>query len=323
MKYLVRSQLSRCRSVSKLCNFGIDSLLSSCTGTEWGNVGNRDRAVISSQEVYKNLLLKTPGQEILKFDVLALATTISNGSLSQDRLKEVIKLFRPDRDGNLTLHDFVKSVDAIYKEARLMRASVWNSEKLDRAFENVINVIFYVFVFCIVLSQVGFDPFALFLSLSSIILAFAFMIGSASSKMFEGWLFILLRRPYDIGDRIHISNPEDDTGPDGSPGWIVKDVNLFSTTAIFATTNERATLSNGSLANSRIINMARSPNAIGYIFLKFGTDVTYQRVQIFEKALTEFIKARPREWVGLLGFRATEVMADLGYIGTYRDITFY
>jgi len=36
---------------------------------------------------------------------------------------------------------------------------------------------------------------ALFLSLSSIILAFAFMIGSASSKMFEGWLFILLQRP--------------------------------------------------------------------------------------------------------------------------------
>jgi small-conductance mechanosensitive channel len=46
---------------------------------------------------------------------------------------------------------------------------------------------------------------ALFLSLSSIILGFAFMIGGASAKYFEGILFILVRRPYDIGDRIHVS----------------------------------------------------------------------------------------------------------------------
>jgi hypothetical protein len=57
---------------------------------------------------------------------------------------------------------------------------------------------------CFVLSQLGYDPLALFLSLSSIILAFAFMIGSASSKMFEGFLFILVRRPYDIGTELHI-----------------------------------------------------------------------------------------------------------------------
>jgi len=61
--------------------------------------------------------------------------------------------------------------------------------------------------------------------------------------------------------------------------------------------------------------MARSPNAVGYIYFKFATGVPYERVQIFETALTQFIKARPREWVALLGFRATQVMADQGYIG--------
>lgn len=269
------------------------------------------------------MLLTNFDQDVLKFDVLALAATRSNSDLNVSALKNLIRLFRPDRDGKLSLLDFVKSVDSIYKEARLLRASVRNSEKIDRAFENFVNVVFYLVVACVVLSQIGFDPLALFLSLSSVILAFAFMIGSASSKMFEGWLFILLRRPYDIGDRIHISNPEDETSANGSAGWIVKDVTLYSTTAIFATTNERATLSNGSLASSRIINMARSPNAIGYIYFKFGTGVPYERIQIFEKALTQFIKDRPREWVGLLGFRATQVMADQGYIGKYNPLSYH
>lgn len=133
-------------------------------------------------------------------------------------------------------------------------------------------------------------------------------------KYFEGILFILVRRPYSIGDGIHVSNVETDTHFGGSPPWYVEDVTLFSTTVVNAWTNERATLSNGSLASSRIINTARSPQAYLYVYMKFGVDVPYTKVQIFRSALEQFIKDRPREWLSLCGFRATVVEADQGYI---------
>jgi hypothetical protein len=47
--------------------------------------------------------------------------------------------------------------------------------------------------------------------------------------------------------------------------------------------------------------MARSPNAILYIYLKFSTSVPYDRIQIFEQALRQFVKARPREWANFSG----------------------
>jgi small-conductance mechanosensitive channel len=96
------------------------------------------------------------------------------------------------------LLDFVKSVDVVYKKAKLLRASVRNSGKIDRAFEKAFNILFYAVVAIIILSQLGFDPFTIFLSISSITLAVAFMVGSASAKMFEGWLFILVRRPVSV-----------------------------------------------------------------------------------------------------------------------------
>jgi hypothetical protein len=105
-----------------------------------------------------------------------------------------------------------------------------------------------------------------------------------------------------------------DTLASGSPTCFVRDVNLFTTTVVFATTNERATLSNGSLATSRIINAARSPKALLYVYLKFGTEVPYEKIQIFQESLTQFVKARPREWLNLSGFRATNIQADQGYI---------
>lgn len=65
---------------------------------------------------------------------------------------------------------------------------------MDRAFENIINVIFYLILFCIILAVIGIDPLVLFASISGFVLGFAFMIGAACSKYFEGILMILVRR---------------------------------------------------------------------------------------------------------------------------------
>jgi hypothetical protein len=50
------------------------------------------------------------------------------------------------------------------------------------------------------------------------------------------------------------------------------------------------------------------------VMIKFGIEVPYQKIEIFEEALRRFVKARPREWLNLSGFRATRVEADLGFI---------
>jgi small-conductance mechanosensitive channel len=118
------------------------------------------------------------------------------------------------------------------------------------------------------------------------------MIGSASSKYFEGLLFILARRPYGIGDIIHISDVEQDTSRDGSLGWIVNNVTLTQTTATWVPTLEVASFSNGSLSSSRIINWARSPNARFNINLSFPVSTNYEKIEIFKRAVEEYLKVR-------------------------------
>jgi hypothetical protein len=65
--------------------------------------------------------------------------------------------------------------------------------------------------------------------------------------------------------------------------------------------------------------MARSKNAILSIYNKFSTEVSYEKVRIFEDAVRQFVKARPREWANVVGFLATKVMTDLGYIGKVAE----
>lgn len=126
--------------------------------------------------------------------------------------------------------------------------------------------------------------------MSSVILAFAFMIGSASAKYFEGVLFILGRRPYGIGDIIHVSSVDHDITTTGAKGWRVQHVSLFETSFTWVATNESATVSNGSLASSRIINWARSPNPRFNIHYVVPIETNYETLELFKLAIEEYVK---------------------------------
>lgn len=156
----------------------------------FGLADTREACIASAQDVYDKLMMKerTINGE-LHFDTIAVLAIRRNGDFDNDRAKDLIRTFRPDRDGGISMVEFVRSVDNVYKELRMLRATVASSSKIDQAVEKIFNIAFYVLLVCVILAGTGFDPLALFLSMSSIILAFAFMIGSASSKYFGKCFF--------------------------------------------------------------------------------------------------------------------------------------
>ena len=142
--------------------------------SSFGPAGSREDCVASSQEVFRALMRMSDSDEVLNFEVLALLGAKSDGTLDQNKLVDLIRLFRPDRDGTLSMVHFVRSVDKVYKEVRMLRASVHNSSKVDGQFEVIFNLVFYVVAAVIAMNVFGLDPFAIFVSISGLILGFAF-----------------------------------------------------------------------------------------------------------------------------------------------------
>ena len=89
--------------------------------------------------------------------------------------------------------------------------------------------------------------------------------------------------------------------------WIVEDVDLFTTKLVFSFTGERATVSNGALAASRVINATVSKEAQLHVLIKFPIDVSFDKLQAFKEQLTEYFKNRPREWNAFTRFRSTRL----------------
>jgi hypothetical protein len=88
-----------------------------------------------------------------------------------------VRLFRPDRFDEVTLLAFVQSCDGVYKRLRYLRASVGNSTSIDRVLENIFNGIFNFFLFLAVLSIMRLNPWALLVSMSTVLVSFAFALG--------------------------------------------------------------------------------------------------------------------------------------------------
>ncbi|KAL7538906.1 hypothetical protein ACHAXR_008875, partial [Thalassiosira sp. AJA248-18] len=233
---------------------------------------------------------------------------------------------------------FVQSCDGIYKKLRYLRASVGNSTLIDSVLENIFNAAFGFFLlltskfvtfvrlrtvlsslsppdnfafFLSVLSVLQLNPWTLLVSLSTVLVSFAFALGPSAAKLIEGMIMIAVRRPFDLGDRISIVEctgaPDNSDDPGYHDTWIVEDCNLFTTTLRLSRTNEVSTVNNGSISNTRIVNHGRSMNAMVNISLRMNIEASHDQVQIVKLAVEQYIRDNPRVWAALMNFRITHV----------------
>jgi hypothetical protein len=71
--------------------------------------------LIVEKTVYERLLYRSNRKDMLSFHVLASLALNPDNTLKHSKVKELIKIFRPQRDGSLSVLDFVKSVDTVVR----------------------------------------------------------------------------------------------------------------------------------------------------------------------------------------------------------------
>ena len=73
-------------------------------------------------------MLMTPSARKLPFSTIALlAKDDKDGRMNKEKLRELIRIFRPDRDGKLRKLDFVKSIDSVYRDLRKLSLNIEDS----------------------------------------------------------------------------------------------------------------------------------------------------------------------------------------------------
>ena len=269
-------------------------------GEDFGPAATRDECTSSSHRNFWRLMKLTPLTESLPFDVLQFLAIGEDEDGTEDKAKAMLirKLFRPNCYGNITLLAFVQSCDNVYKRFRYFRASLDNANVINDVMERMLNAVFFFVLTLLLLSVMRIDAWALLFSMTSLLVSVSFALGPSVSKYVEGVLLIV-RRPYDLGDRIFFSsaeaiNPEPNIT---SFSWFVEDISLTTTTLRYARTNEVSTVNNWSIAGSRIVNCNRSPIATVHLTMDMHMSIfENDNLKKFRDALNKYVADRPRSW---------------------------
>jgi hypothetical protein len=179
------------------------------------------------------------------------------------------------------------------------------------ALENIVDGAYAFVLALILLAIMNFNPWPVLVSITSLLVSVSFALGSSVSKYVEGVLLIAVRRPFEPGDRIIISKPEEADSPGSSASWFVEDISLFYTTLRFAKTNEVSTLNNFSISQSRIVNLHRSTNAIVRITMDVREKAwTGNKFHLFRAEIEQHIRDHPRIWESLAACRHDDFQPD-------------
>eukprot|EP00934_Nitzschia_sp_Nitz4_P008165 Nitzschia sp. Nitz4//scaffold56_size114212//30547//37556//NITZ4_003939-RA/size114212-augustus-gene-0.81-mRNA-1//-1//CDS//3329554673//8155//frame0 len=283
-------------------------------GEAFGPASTRDELIDSSEKLYARLLTLSNGEDILPYSVLMVLTENKDGTIDKKMKKNIKNLFRADANKNISVLSFVQSCDYVYRQLRYFRASVGNASVIDRVLESLINTIYMFGLGLLVLALLNLNPWPLVVSLSTLLVSFAFAIGPTVAKAIEGVLLIVGSRPYDIGDRIIIANSAGSPVQTISQSWFVEDITLTRTTLRNGGTNEVATINNGAIATSRITNCARSKNATILLDLRF--DVSFHQgdnAKEFEDMVKDYVREHPDIWESVLFFCCNGINSDERY----------
>lgn len=104
----------------------------------FGPAETRKQCMLSAQNVYSRLMRDPLNTDtsVLRFDTLMSLATDKDGNIQKDKARALIRLFRPDREGNLRLIDFVKSCDKVYKRIKVRKYFNYLSLLLSSEFQS-------------------------------------------------------------------------------------------------------------------------------------------------------------------------------------------
>lgn len=129
--------------------------------------------------------LGPPGSSTLSFDVIGLLAFDVNGVEDEAKMQALRNMFRPGRFNEITLVAFVQACDSLYKRLRYFRASVGNASLIDHVLERIIDDIFFLLLILLTLMILDINPWPLLVSVSTLLVSFAFAIGPSLSRYID------------------------------------------------------------------------------------------------------------------------------------------
>ncbi|PWY97273.1 hypothetical protein BCV70DRAFT_202991 [Testicularia cyperi] len=196
------------------------------------------------------------------------------------------EIFDRDLNGDITKDELESACIDIHRERLALQLSMRDVDSAVGRLDSIFMSVFILISAIIIAAMLSVAFSTLVASFGTLILGLSWLIGSTAQETLGAILFLFVKHPYDVGDRVDI----------GEDAYIVKEMRLLTT--VFKTVNgKNVMISHAQLAQKPIINLRRSGPIEETFKFEVAYNTTFAQIEMLRSKMVHWLEGEKRDFM--------------------------
>ena len=220
---------------------------------------------------------------------------------SEDSIEGAFQSMGADNALSFSRSDLLLFTEAAVTGFQSLRGTLNSLSAVTRALSLLANFLLAIvfIIFGVLLFDIDVQP--VLISIGTVLVSVSFAISGPAGNFVESLIFLLVTRPYDMGDRVRFN---------GGITMFVHKMDLYTTT-FERNDGTYVTYRNAVLAAGEIRNEKRSGYATIQVQMDISMDATPEQLEAMNGAVVNYVRNRPQSWrSGVIEFHIYSLNPD-------------
>ncbi|KAL2116293.1 hypothetical protein VTJ04DRAFT_8460 [Mycothermus thermophilus] len=198
--------------------------------------------------------------------------------------EECFNAIDADQNGDISLDEMIRKVVEIGKERKAIANSMKDISQALVVFDKVLLFVVLIIVIIIFLAVFQSSFIATLTTAGTTLLSLSFVFAVTTQEFLGSCIFLFVKHPYDVGDRVDIAGPE-------KQQLIVEKISLLYTVFTRIDKMQVVQVPNIVLNNQWIENVTRSKAMKETIDVNVAFDTTFEDIELLRQEMEKFVRA--------------------------------
>ncbi|KAK5099748.1 hypothetical protein LTS08_005463 [Lithohypha guttulata] len=209
--------------------------------------------------------------------------------LGHDREEEAEEIFTAldiDGNGDISLDEMVLRVSEFGRERAALANSMRDVDQAIYVLDNLLMTVVFVMVVFVFVAWLNQSFTTTLATAGTALLSLSFVFSATAQELLGSCIFLFVKHPYDVGDRVDISNEQ----------LVVERISLLYTMFRRVKDHKRTQVPNIVLNSLWVDNVSRSKAMREQVTLAISFDTTFEDIELLREEMQKFVRENGRDY---------------------------
>ncbi|KAF3916318.1 hypothetical protein ABW21_db0203931 [Orbilia brochopaga] len=235
----------------------------------------------------------------------------------KEEAKTAFFMLDKDENGDISLDEMVASLLEVARERKTLAKSMGDIDSAISALDSLLSTaafIVMIFIFVAFLNQNFVTTLG---TAGATLLSLSFVFAATAQEILGSCIFIFVKHPYDVGDRIDLDKAE----------YVVERISLLYTVFRLVESNKFVQMPNNILNGKSVENVSRSGPMREVVLFNINFDTSMRDIQLLRSELVRFVDDNSRDFrndtmtveINSVKLDSLEIKVEIRYKGNWAD----